>query len=90
MGSGDFQSIPINSNDFLGIMKRSAENLNEACLAGWTVSVGSERGLAGESGVASRPAGSATAVQNTLVAGGVALGRRHDVPEAGSGKLLEV
>ena len=33
-------------------MKRSAENLNEACLAGWAVSVGSERGLAGESGVA--------------------------------------
>ena len=33
-------------------MKRSAANLNEACLAGWTVFVGSERGLAGESGVA--------------------------------------
>ena len=72
---------------FWGIMKRSAAILNEACLAGWAVFVGSERGLAGESGVASRPAGSATAVQNTLVAGGVALGRRHDVSGAGSGKL---
>ena len=29
------------------IMKRSAAILNEACLAGWTLSVGSERGLAG-------------------------------------------
>ena len=49
-------------------MKRSAENLNEARLAGWAVSVGCERGLAGESGVASRSAGFATAVQNALVA----------------------
>jgi hypothetical protein len=54
--SNGFQRFPINSNQFQSllkrIMKRSAENLNEACLAGWTASVGSERGLAGESGVA--------------------------------------
>ena len=33
-------------------MRRGAEKLNKERLAGWTVSVGSERGLAGESGVA--------------------------------------
>jgi len=49
MNCGSFQSIP---NTFVEIMKRSAENLNEACLVGWAVSVGSERGLVGESGVA--------------------------------------
>jgi len=38
----EFQSIPIT---FWGIMWR--RNQNAACLAGWTVSVYSERGLAG-------------------------------------------
>jgi len=33
-------------------MRRATEKLNKERLAGWTVSVGSERGLAGESGVA--------------------------------------
>jgi len=81
--SNQFQSIPI---IFWGIMKRSAANLNEACLAGWAVFVGSERRLAGESGgTCVRPP--ATSVQNTSVAAGVALGRRHDVPGAGSDKL---
>ena len=70
-------------------MRRGTEKLNKERLAGWTVSVGSERGLAGESGgTCVRPP--ATAVQDTLVAAGVALGRRHDVPGAGNGKLHEV
>jgi len=82
----DFQSIPI---IFWGIMKRSAENLNGARLTGWAVFVGSERWLAGESGgTCVRPP--ATAVQNTLVAAGVALGGRHDVPGAGNDKRHEV
>ena len=32
-------------------MRRGTEKLNRGRLAGWAVSVGSERGLAGESGV---------------------------------------
>jgi len=35
-------------------MRRGTEKLNKERLAGWTVSVGSERWLAGESGVAAR------------------------------------
>ena len=71
-------------------MRRTAEILNAAHLAGWAVVAVNKRGLAGESAVASRPAGSAAAVLDTLVAAGAALGRRRYVPRAINGKLHEV
>ena len=43
MVSGEFQSIPITFEKIMW-----SRNQNAACLAGWTASVYSERGLAGE------------------------------------------
>jgi len=86
MNCGSFQSIPNNSNDFWG-------NYVEAKSKRGTFNgVGGLCWLRARVGRRKRCRRSrfATAVQNTLVAGGVALGRRHDVPGAGNGKLLEV
>jgi len=55
-GYHDLRGFPTISNQFQSLFKKNmrSRNQNAARLAGWVVSVGSERRLAGESGVAAR------------------------------------
>ena len=83
MVSGEFQSIPMT------FWENYEEAKSKRSMFGGVGGLCLQRAMVGRR-KRCRRSRSATAVQNTLVAAGVALGRRHDVPGAGSGKLHEV